>query len=61
MTQEKPLVTLKEIASYLKVNERTARRLLRKAHVPLIDAYKPIIAVYPFTLQKYLERPTKGI
>ena len=59
MTQEQPLVTLKEIAAYLKVSERTAKRLLDKIKVPTLEAYMPLIAVYPFTLRKYMERYKK--
>ena len=57
---EKPLVKMKEIAPHVGLYERAARRLLIKAKVPLLEIYRPIIAVYPDVLRKYIERYNKG-
>ena len=59
MTQEKPLVTWKEIAAYLGVSRRTAKKIVRKIKVPFLEAYLPRKAVYASDLQQYIKRPIK--
>lgn len=54
MTQEKPLVSIGDIAQHLKVSKYLARRTLRKYKVPTfyIGRY---LAVYPSTIKKCCE------
>lgn len=49
-TTEQPLVTLGEIARFLKVSEDVARRMLKELKVPLLAGYKKSVAVMPADL-----------
>lgn len=55
MTNEKPLVTWKEIAAYLGVCKETAKKMLKGCPYFLPD-YAPRKALYSFDIQKYLKR-----
>ena len=55
MTEE-PIVTLGEIAKFLKVRKRRASKILKRCEVPLIEVYKPNLAVFPSDLIKALKK-----
>jgi len=55
MTIEEPLVTWQEIATFLKVSIPKAKKVLRKANVPLIESYKPTVAVFRSALVQRLK------
>ena len=62
---EQPIVTLGEIAAFLRVSKKKARKILARAHIPLIQAYRPTLAVFASDLLEGLrlqgiKRPTKG-
>jgi len=54
MTQEKPLVTWKQIAAELQISEKVAKELLDKAKVPVMY-FGRRVAIYPSTLRGCLE------
>ena len=56
MTIEKPLVGWKQICSYLNVENKKARRIIKRAKVSFLPDYLPTVAIYPSTLKKYLEK-----
>jgi hypothetical protein len=53
---EQPIVSLGEIAKFLKVNERKASDLLKLWEVPLIKGYAPFVAVLPSVLVEYIHK-----
>lgn len=54
MPEEKPLVSIGEIAEYLKCSKATARKELKRKHIPTFRIGRHI-AVYPSTLKSCLE------
>jgi hypothetical protein len=52
---EKPLISWGEIADFMRVSEKTARRIFKEYNIPLLDAYGKRPAIFPSTLRKYLE------
>ena len=54
MTQEQPLVSIGEIAEYLKCSKATARKELKRKDVPVFYIGRHI-AIYPSTLKRCCE------
>jgi len=59
MHQEQPLVTWGEIAKFLKVGKKKAKQMVTAARVPIIEAYRPFIAVWPSDLRSCLSQKKK--
>jgi hypothetical protein len=57
---EQPIVGLGEIAKFLRVGEVKAREMLKKARVPLLEPYKPLLAVMPSDLIECLRLDKAG-
>jgi len=55
MDIEQPIVGLGEIAKFLNVSRRKVRMIMARAKPPLLEAYKPTIAVLPSDLLEALK------
>jgi len=60
VSEEAPLVGMKDISAKMGVCEKKARKILKNADIFLPD-YAPLKAVCWSDLQKYLRRHIKGI
>ena len=56
MMDETPIVTLGEIAKFLKVGEKKARRIINRHREILLLDYLPTLAVLPSALHSALQK-----